>query len=443
MKTTRHNSCSMLTLLALTLLLVLTTLAAQAQTYTVVHSFTGGADGSTPRSGVTPDGAGNYYGTTANGGFQGQNCGQQGCGTVYKLTKKNGAWVLTNLYSFKGGSDGAWPTARVVFGSDGAVYGTTFSGNGNSCTNNGCGTVFRLTPPVSPCHAVSCPWTETILYRFSGPDGQLPGGELIFDHSGNIYGTTVAGGSGEWGAVYKLTHANGHWTESVLYNFTGQDDGGTPSGGVIFDNAGNLWGTTSSGGWNSLPDFYGPGVLYELTPNGSGWTDHTIYKFTDSSGDAGIPVASLVLASDGTMYGTSSMGGSGLCTYNTYYQGCGTVFTVAQQSVAPLFFNFPVASETPGMSGPTASVTLDSQRNVYGTAFAAGQFDAGSVFKLTFPNYGYSSLHDFTGHSDGGYPSSNVVIDSSGNMFGTGMAGGNSTICTMQGGCGVIWQITP
>ncbi len=440
MKTTRHNPCSMMTLLALTLLLSLTTYTAHAQTYSVIHSFSGGADGATPHSGLTPDGAGNYYGTATYGGFQGQNCGQQGCGTVYKLAKKNGSWVLTNLYSFKGGNDGAWPTARVVFGPDGAIYGTTFSGSGNSCTNNGCGTIFRLTPPVNPCHAVSCPWTETILYTFHGPDGQLPAGEIIFDHAGNIYGTTVAGGSGEWGTVYKLTHANGHWTQSVLYNFTGQDDGGDPAAGVIFDRAGNLWGTTASGGWNSLPDFYGPGVIYELTPNGSAWNYTTIYKFTDNSSDGGLPVASLVLGSDGTMYGTTSSGGIGLCTYNTYYTGCGTVFSVAQ-SESPLFFNFPVPGENPGLSGPNAAITLDASANMYGTAYAAGHLGAGSVFEVTAFNRVYSSLHDFTGGSDGGYPSSNVTFDANGNMFGTTLSGGGSGICTMQGGCGVIWEI--
>jgi uncharacterized repeat protein (TIGR03803 family) len=439
MKTTGHNRYQMMSLLSLFLMLLLAT--AHAQTYTVIHSFSGGADGATPRSGLTPDGAGNFYGTTYNGGYQGSNCGYSGCGVVYRLSKKNGAWVPTNLHSFTGGSDGAWPQSRVVLGPDGALYGTTFGGNGSSCSNNGCGTVFRLTPPSSPCHAVSCPWIEKILYSFSGADGALPaGGDLVFDHSGNIYGTTSSGGANNFGAVFKVTHSGGHWTESVVYSFTGGDDGGTPLGGLIFDSAGNLWGTTSLGGLNSPPDIVGPGTLFELTPNGTGWAYTTIYEFRGND-DGGIPQASLALSSDGTMYGTASTGGSGLCAYNTYYTGCGTIFTVAQQSLAYYFSNFPVASESPGLSGPVAPVTLDADQNMYGTAFGAGRFASGSVYKITFWNRSYSSLHDFTGRTDGASPASNVIIDSNGNMFGTA-GGGGSPICSIQGGCGVIWEIT-
>ncbi len=434
---------AVLILLAAGLLVAGTAYTASAQTYTVIHSFTGGTDGAIPRTGLTADASGNYYGTTTYGGYQGQNCGATGCGTVFKLAKRNGSWMLTNLYSFKGGSDSAWPTARVVFGPDGALYGTTAGGNGSSCSNNGCGSVFRLSPPPTVCAAVSCPWKETILHQFSGFDGQVPGsGDLIFDHDGSIYGTTIAGGSGLWGTVYKLTHSNGQWTESVLYNFTGQGDGGDPIGGVISDGAGDLYGTTALGGLNSLPDFYGPGVVYELTPSGSGWTENTLYMFTDSSGDGGLPAASLVVGRDGTMYGTSPAGGIGLCAYYTYYTGCGTVFAVAQHYASTIFYNFPNDAINPGLSGPSAPVTIDSSRNIYGTTLADGQHNAGSVFEIIFPNWTYNSLHDFTGNSDGGYPSSNVVIDGSGNLFGTATAGGNSNTCTMQGGCGVIWEIT-
>jgi hypothetical protein len=444
MKTKNHNRHSRKALLAVALLASLTTYTAHAQSYTVIHNFSGGADGATPHSGLTPDGAGAYYGTTTYGGYQGQNCGNTGCGTVFKLFERNGRWIVSNLYSFQGGSDSAWPSARVVFGPDGALYGTTAGGNGNSCSQNGCGSVFRLAPPINPCHAISCPWIKTTLYRFSGPDGQIPGsGDLVFDQGGNIYGTTVAGGSGLWGTVYKLTRANGQWMESALYNFTGQGDGGNPVGGLTFDRAGNLWGTTVLGGLNSLPDFYGPGVLYELTPTGSGWSYATVYQFRDNTTDGGLPMASLTVASDGTMYGTSSVGGIGLCAYDTYYTGCGTIFTVAQQYEAPWFWDFANGGTNPGLSGSTAPVTLDATGNVYGTTVADGEFSAGTVFKITYPNRSYTSLRDLNGGTDGGNPSGNVIFDRAGNLFGTASAGGNSGMCTTPGGCGVIWEITP
>ena len=441
MKTTRHNLCQMMTLLSLVVLLSL--IVAQAQTYTVIHNFSGGTDGAQPYSGLTPDGAGNYYGTTFLGGNN-HSCTQYGCGTVYRLSKKNGAWVLTNLYTFEGGADGGLPKARVVFGPDGALYGTTFGGGSGICGGTGCGIVFRLTPPASPCHAVSCPWTETTLHAFNLDDGAAPGaGDLVFDHSGNIYGTTTRGGGNPaWGVVYKLTHVNGQWTETVLFNFDGYDQGGTPQGGVIFDNDGNLWGTTQFGGLNNLPEFWGPGVIYELTPNGTGWTAQTIHEFRNDTSDGGLPQASLFLANDGSMYGTSSTGGAGLCAMDTYYTGCGSVFALFPGGYAPLFLGFTSGSENPSLSGPTAPVTVDSNRNVYGTAWGAGEFGAGSIFKLTFGSYTYSSLHDFTGESDGGNPSSNVVIDSNGHLLGTAVGSGGSPLCRVQGGCGVIWEIT-
>ena len=166
-----------LMLLMICCLTGVTSQVAQAQTYAVLHSFSGGADGATPMAGLTPDAAGNFYGTAQYGGDPG--CG--GCGTVFKLARKNGAWVFTPLYAFHGGTDGAWPAARVVIGPDGALYGTTTGGNGSSCSNNGCGTVFRLTPQATFCPTVSCPWVETVLYRFAGaPDEKYPARAIWF-----------------------------------------------------------------------------------------------------------------------------------------------------------------------------------------------------------------------------------------------------------------------
>src|SRR5262249_19090578 len=159
------------------------------------------------------------------------------------------------------GSDGANPQARVIIGPDGGLYGTTQYGA------NGYGTVFKLTPPPTACKTALCPWMETTLYRFSGgADGGNPFGEVVFDKAGNLYGTTLLGGIGTCnnlytcGVVYELKRSGGSWTESVLYSFTGGDDGGAPSAGLIFDADGNLYSTTSTGGSHN------DGTVFQLSP---------------------------------------------------------------------------------------------------------------------------------------------------------------------------------
>lgn len=243
----------------------------QAQTLTVLHTFTAGQDGAEPYAGLTMDRGGNLYGTALGGG-----CGY---GTAFKMTKRNGAWVLDPLYWFLGGNDGNAPVARVVFGPNGTLYGTTQFGGGDGCYDGfGCGTVFSLRPSATACKTSICPWSETVLYRFSGgTDGAEPGyGDLIFDAAGNIYGTAREGGTGcngnGCGVVFKLTPSQGGgWTESVIYSFTGGQDGVGPVGGLIFDKGGNLYGTTIAAG------NYGGGTVFELTPNGSSWTEMTLY----------------------------------------------------------------------------------------------------------------------------------------------------------------------
>jgi len=195
---------------------------------------------------------------------------------VFKLTHRGSGWALNTLYSFRGGQDGAFPEARAIIGPDGALYGTTAGGGGGSCTQyyySGCGTVFRLAPPASACKIALCPWTETVLYRFTGQtDGASPtlGDLLLFDQAGSLYGTASLGGSSNCtqgcGVVFKLTPSNGGWTETTVYSFTGPD-GAWPFGGLIFDAAGNLYGTTESGG------SYNYGAIYELMPSDSGWNE--------------------------------------------------------------------------------------------------------------------------------------------------------------------------
>jgi len=415
------------TAFSLVLCYVMTTLTMQpahGQTYTALHTFTG-PDGANPHAGVTPDASGNLYGTTYEGGTHNRVCGN-GCGTVFKLTHKNSGWVLTTLYSFQGGFDGAAPTARVVWGPDGALYGTTSGSLGNF------GTVFRLTPPAAICHAVSCPWTETVIYRFTGGvDGDQPGyGDLIFDQAGNIYGTTVQGGAHQQGTVFKLTRFDTVWLESVLYSFAGPSDGAYPFGGLVFDNAGNLYGTTTYGGVPTQGFSQGLGAIFQLTPSGSGWTESVLWRFQDEL-DGAFPYAALTFDSSGTAYGTASSGGGGLCNILDV-AGCGTIF----EGFGTGIYSFSGSQQglyTP--YGPAAPLTSDAAGNLYGTTYQDGANNDGSVFKLTHGDSGwtYASLHDF-GNNDGAFPLSNVVFDSSGNMFGTALGGSSG---------GVVWEITP
>jgi hypothetical protein len=162
---------------------------AQAQTFTVLHNFTGGLDGSSPYAGLSMDGGGNLYGTTSAGGT--------GYGAVFELSRKGSGWVFHPLYSFAGGTDGEGPVARVIMGPNGTLYGTTYAGGVPGCSGGyGCGTVFNLRPSPIVCRAVLCSWVETVLYSFNGDsDGANPLlGDIVFDQSGNLYGTTENGG---------------------------------------------------------------------------------------------------------------------------------------------------------------------------------------------------------------------------------------------------------
>ncbi len=186
------------------LFLTLTAQPAQAQTYNAIHTFTGG-DGANPYAGLTMDHAGNLYGTLGFGGYLGGDCAPNGCGRVFKLSRKGSGWILDPLYSFTGGDDGIGPGARVIFGPDGALYGTTGSGGGSGCGGSGCGTVFKLVPASNRCATVPCTGTEVVIHRFTGNDGSEPAGDLIFDTLGNIYGVTSYGGAGGGGVVLECT----------------------------------------------------------------------------------------------------------------------------------------------------------------------------------------------------------------------------------------------
>ncbi len=385
---------------------------AQAQTYSVIHSFTAVGDGADPSVGVTLRGN-TLYGTTAQGGIGGVN----GPGTVYQLTRGGSGWAYALIFEFPAdGSGGTGPAARVAFGPDGHLYGTAQFGG-----SFGKGVVFTLTPPLSICRTLACFWKEKLIHEFQGaPDGDEPTGDLTWDPAGNIYGTTYLGGSGgnsTDGAVYELQPGN-PWTEQVIHSF-GRFNGIDPLSGVLYIN-GNLYGTSSDGGLSHQ------GEVFELELMGGVWTESHLHDFGSPSNGTN-SVAGLVVDASGNFYGATTDGGSG---------GGGVVYEISPSGGTWTFqvlYNF---SPFPGC-GPQASLTLDSVGNLYGTAVCQGVNHLGSVFKLTKAgdSWVYTSLHDFAGN-DGAYPIGGVTIDADGTLYGTASGGGLQN-------SGVVWMIKP
>jgi len=409
-------------------LTIISTCAVQAQTFSVIHTFTGGGDGANPAAGLTLDGGGHLYGTTYFGGHDRGNCTGTGCGTVYKLSYKS-EWIFTRLYPFTGTGDGSNPNSKVVIGSDATLYGSTDLGNN----------VYNLKPPPTSPPSANASWTIRLVYQFgSVGDGNHPRGSLAFAAGRTIYGTTYSGG-GNWnlcggtgcGRVYELTPSEGGWTETPLYDFTGQADGSYPAGGVIFDHSGNLYGTASQGGPSQF------GVVFELT-NSSGWQENTLYGFQGGS-DGAFPLAGLIFDQSGNLYGATSSGGAA---------NGGTVFSLTLVSgnwTSNLLSSLDGSS---GSTGPMNSLIMDSAGNLYGTTYSDGAFGFGNVFELTLSggNWTYTSLYDFTGGSDGAYPVGGVTLDANGNLFGTTYAGGSTgSFCDVNFShqCGVVFEITP
>ncbi len=408
-----QTAAAALALAILLALIIVATPAASAQTYKVLYNFTGGADGANQTAGLTIDGSGNLYGTTCSYG-----------GTVFRLSRSSSGWVFSTLHTFNGGSDGFCPSSRPLLAQDGTQYGATVSGGGG-CGTGGCGAVYHMRPSA----AALAPWYDTVIYRFPGnnpEDQSSPLGDLIFDQAGNLYGTTNRGGDKHIGSVYELMYL-GYWLETDLYSFQGSGDGGFAGGGVIFDRSGNLYGVTLSGGHG------GAGTVYQLSPSGSGWKETTLYSFTGGN-DGGDPTGGLFMDSSGNLYGTTESGGS---------DGGGTVFELTPGNGGWAFNTLYSFSGQGSWPGPWAKPTMDAAGNLYGTTHGDGAYSNGSVFKLTPSPSGwtYTSLHDFTGGSDGGSPQSSIVFDANGNLYGTTYSGGTGD-CYGQG-CGVVFEITP
>jgi uncharacterized repeat protein (TIGR03803 family) len=387
------------------------TQSAQAQTYQSIHNFTG-ATGDRSLAGLAIDSEGNLYGTTAWGGAS-------GIGSVFELKKTASGYVYSLLHSFAGGNDGQFPASAVVIGTNGVLYGAAVGGGDGRSD----GVVFSLKPPAKGC-GTSCSWTESVLYRFTGgDDGRNPWGGVILDAKGNLYGTT-ANGATAGGVVYELIPSDGVWTIKILYTFTGGADGDSPLSGVTFDHAGNLYGTTSSGGDGGG---FGNGAVYELTPSGSGWTEHTLYDFQNGS-DGATPQAGVMIDSSGNVYGDTPCCGSG---------NGGTVFELTSSNGEWAFHLLYSLSGDFG-PGPEGNLIMDSAGNLYGTTLDDGVHDKGSVFKLSPGESGwsYTSLEDFTGGFEALGATGGVVFDKEGNLYGATYSDGGSIN-------GVVFEITP
>lgn len=417
--------------IAISTLIFTLTINVSAATEQVLHSFDLN-DGGEVYSGLIFDGLGNLYGTTLEGGASGQ-----GRGTVFKLSPaSDGSWTETVLYSFTGGQDGRNPAANVTFDAQGALYGTTEFGGVNDS-----GTVFKLTPGSGGM------WTEAILHSFAGgTDGANPVAGVVFDSVGNLYGTTPQGGNPfGLGTVFKLKlTAGGQWKEIIIHRFKGGSDGSTPEAGVIFDAAGNLYGTTAFGGFSECGGS-GCGTVFRLKPTGTEkWTGQLIHRFKGGIG-GGVPLGSLIFDKTGDLYGTTEAGGGSGCGGS----GCGTVFKLSPLSgdlwAARLIYRFDG-----GRHGgrPFAGVVLDAGNNLYGTTLTGGTSGCGSmgcgtVFELQLSSGGKwreTVLHSFrpgqAGDKDGSGPEAAPILDSAGNVYGTTVSGGSSHF-------GTVFEITP
>jgi uncharacterized repeat protein (TIGR03803 family) len=423
-----------------------TTTLCLAQTEIVLHSFTGGRDGADPDGRMLLDNKGNLYGTTNEGGSS--SCfPSYGCGTVFELHFSSGLWRERVLHTFSNDiADGGFPFGGVVSDVKGNLYGTTLYG-GCNIQFGACGTIFEVS------RTRSGPWKERVIYSFTGgADGALPLGELVFDTAGNLYGVATTSGINNAGVVFELTPVGGgKWTQQVLHSFTGGNDGAVPFAGLAIDGQGNLYGTTMAGGGAGscvpINSYSYCGTAFELSPpitKGGQWTETILHSFAGGS-DGSNPAGGLVSDSQDNFYGTTESGGGlGTCP-NSANPYCGTVFELSPPGpnggpwTETVLYSFSGGSDG---AFPSSAVVFDGLGNLYGTTLEGGNsdctFGCGTVFKLTPSPNGWSetSLYSFSGGADGAVPSPSLVIDSSGNLYGVAEAGG-------QYGHGVVFEIMP
>jgi uncharacterized repeat protein (TIGR03803 family) len=312
--------------------------------------------------------------------------------------------------------------AGVIFDSAGNLYGTTTFG-GEGCSGTGCGTVFELSPNADGS------WTESVIHNFAGgTDGQSPLGGLIFDDAGNLYGTTS--GNGAPGTVFELSPGlGGGWTEKILYNFKGGEDGSAPIGSLVFDPAGNLYGTTTGGGTHN------GGTVFELQRVAGGtWNKSTIHNFRIGT-DGHYPWGNLIFDPEGNLYGTTDQGGP---------HGWGIVFELTRTSggvwAEHQLHGFGAKGDG---AQPEEGLVLDASGNLYGGTVSGGSHGRGIVFELSPTSGGWAEriIYYFSSESSGWAPGGNLLLDSAGNLYGETFEGGTGGC--IRGGCGVVFELSP
>jgi len=430
----KNSPYTLISTLAVVAILLVITKPAVAEKEKILHSFNNnGKDGTEPAAGLIFDASGNLYGTSIFGG-SGSCPGGVGCGTVFELAPEaNGKWAEKALYSFQdNGIDGFFPFAALVFDGLGNLYGTTQDGG-----SYGHGTVFELRPKKEGG------WTESVIHSFNsdGTDGTNPQAGLIFDAAGNLYGAAANGGSGTCsgitgpgcGMIFELMpNTGGEWIEKVLYEFKNDgNDGSNPYGTLIFDAAGNVYGTTAYGGANSnCISGSTCGTVFELEPSATGvWKEKVLHNFNNNLKDGTEPTGGLIFDSAGNLYGTTSFGGS---------KEVGTVFELeltAGRWSPKILHSF---SDNDG-AVPSGSLIFDGAGNLYGTTDDGGTGGLGTVFQLVPESNGDWServLHSFAGAPDGSRCFGGLIFDNAGNLYGTTDEGGTNNE-------GAVFEIRP
>jgi uncharacterized repeat protein (TIGR03803 family) len=365
---------------------------AQAQTFTVLYTFSGGADGAYPRA-IIRDIHGDLFGTTGSGGSSNN-------GTVFKLSRTGKETVL---YSFSGGTDGGNPSTGLIEDAKNNFYGTTIAGGAS-----GNGTVFKL----------GSTGKETVLYSLKGgADGALPFAGVILDARGNLYGTTIGGGAYGGGTVFKVNKTG---KETVLHSFGKGSDGMVPNAGVVRDASGNLYGTTEYGG------AWGYGTVFRLSATGK---EKVLYSFKGGTDAAG-PYAGVIRDLTGDLYGTTYYGG---------VFGAGTVYKLSRTGKETVLHSFGEGSDG---AKPFVGVMEDAKGNLYGTTVYGGATNYGTVFELSKSGKQETVLYSFPNATDGAFPYAGVLRDAEGNLYGSAADGGDVNACGGYG-CGVLYKLTP
>jgi len=433
---------------SLAVLAILGATPATAQTEKILYRFDSVVnDGYFPTGTLITDKQGNLYGTGGGGGTFNQ-------GTVFELTRSGGVWIENTLYTFTGNADGGRPSGGLVFDKSGNLYGTTFYGGANFANYGTGGVVFELSPPTTKGQ----PWTETVLYDFSdslSAVGFTPAGGVSFDAAGNLYGVASDGGNGDaslcgdqgCGTLFQLqppSVSGGSWTLYDIHDFlTGTAEDGFAPDSVIVGPGGVLYGTTLAGQkpFEGKYEFV-PGIVFRLNPpttSGGAWTERILYTFLPNQPTTGAMPNSVMLMNE-HLFGTTQQGG---------FSNAGVIFELAPPIVLgelneTVLYNFTGGSDG---STPLGGLIMDSSGNLYGTAAHGGLVSGncqnagcGTVFKLSKNNGDWTetTLYDFTGGSDGWAPQGNLLMRG-GMLFGTTDLGG----VQVSEGAGTVFEVTP